>query len=164
MSRKLTKKQEMFCKEYLKDLNATQASIRAGYSEKTARQIATNLLSKVYIQERIQKYMDKRSEKVNITAEDVLQSILNVRDCCAKTIKRQDKETGEEYEIMVDTTWALKANELLGKHLTIFDNTKIKDEKTVAETEYIKTKTSILKGDVKDVDKLERIMKAVGGD
>ena len=162
MSKKLTERQKRFCEYYIVDLNITKAAIEAKYSEKTAYSSGQRLLKNVEIQKYIQRLMDKRSEKLRITAEDVLQSILNVRDCCAKTIKRQDKETGEEYEIMVDTTGALKANELLGKHLTIFDNTKIKDEKTVAETEYIKTKTSILKGDVKDVDKLERIMKALG--
>ena len=45
----LTEKQKRFCDEYLIDLNATQAAIRAGYSEKTARQTATENLSKPYI-------------------------------------------------------------------------------------------------------------------
>ncbi len=51
----MTEKQKKFCREYLKTLNATQAAIRAGYSKKTARQIATTMLSKVYIREEIQK-------------------------------------------------------------------------------------------------------------
>lgn len=54
--KKLTAKQKMFCDEYLIDLNATQAAIRAGYSEKTARQIGTENLSKPYIRE----YIDQR--------------------------------------------------------------------------------------------------------
>ena len=110
----------MFCLEYLKDLNATQAAIRAGYSKKTADRIGHENLKKLDISERIQKLMDKRSEKVQITAENVLQSILNVRDSCTKTIQREDKITGEPYEVMIDTNGALKANELLGKHLKLF--------------------------------------------
>jgi len=49
----LTDKQEMFCREYLIDLNATQAAIRAGYSVKTANRIAAQNLSKLDIQNRI---------------------------------------------------------------------------------------------------------------
>ena len=47
---KLTDKQEMFCKEYLIDLNATQAAIRAGYSKKTANEQAGRLLVNVSVQ------------------------------------------------------------------------------------------------------------------
>ncbi|ENG5503925.1 terminase small subunit, partial [Yersinia enterocolitica] len=43
--KQLTPKQELFCREYLKDLNATQAAIRAGYSEKTAQVQSSRLLS-----------------------------------------------------------------------------------------------------------------------
>lgn len=50
---KLTDKQELFAREYLKDLNATQAAIRAGYSEKTAQEQASRLLSNVMVQSRI---------------------------------------------------------------------------------------------------------------
>jgi phage terminase small subunit len=69
---KLTPKQEMFCREYLIDLNATQAAIRAGYSSKTAGQIGERLLKKVETQHRIQELQAKRSEKTDITAERVL--------------------------------------------------------------------------------------------
>ena len=47
---KLTDKQIMFCKEYIKDFNATRAAEASGYSKKTARQIATENLTKPYIQ------------------------------------------------------------------------------------------------------------------
>jgi phage terminase small subunit len=50
---KLTDKQEMFCKEYLIDLNATQAAIRAGYSKKTANEQGSQNLVKLSIQKRI---------------------------------------------------------------------------------------------------------------
>ena len=63
MAIKLTSKQEMFCLEYMKDLNATQAAIRASYSEKTAKDIGCENLAKPNIQERIAELMKERSEK-----------------------------------------------------------------------------------------------------
>lgn len=51
-TQELTDKQARFCEEYLIDLNATQAAIRAGYSEKTAREQAAQNLSKLNIQEK----------------------------------------------------------------------------------------------------------------
>lgn len=68
----LTPKQEMFVKEYLCDLNATQAAIRAGYSEKTAQVIGAENLTKPIIADAIQKAMDERAGKLDITAEKVL--------------------------------------------------------------------------------------------
>ncbi len=101
----LTAKQQMFCKEYIIDLNGTQAAIRAGYSQKTARQIATEMLSKPYIQEHVNSLMDNRSKKVEITADNVLQDILDTR---------------EEARIDGKLNERIKCNELLGKHLKLF--------------------------------------------
>ena len=64
---KLTAKQAMFCKEYLIDLNATQAAIRAGYSEKTAAVTGCENLIKPNVASEIQALMAKREKKV--TAE-----------------------------------------------------------------------------------------------
>lgn len=75
MGRKLTQKQQAFCEEYLVDLNATQAAIRAGYSKKTANVIGPENLSKPCISEYIQKNMDKRSARTEITADDVLNEL-----------------------------------------------------------------------------------------
>ena len=72
---KLTDKQALFCKEYLIDLNATQAAIRAGYSEKTAKEMGYENLTKPHILEEVQRLMKKRSEKVELTANDVLREI-----------------------------------------------------------------------------------------
>lgn len=69
---KLTDKQEAFCQEYLIDLNATQAAIRAGYSEVSAKEIACGLLTKHNIQTRVSDLKAVRSEKTNITAERIL--------------------------------------------------------------------------------------------
>src|SRR4030042_1544702 len=72
----LTPKQDRFCEEYLVDLNATQAAIRAGYSEKTARQIANRLLTIVDIQERISELRDKLSKKAEVSVERVLKELV----------------------------------------------------------------------------------------
>ena len=74
----LTPIQRLFVHEYLVDLNATQAAIRAGYSEDTARQIGSENLSKPYIKQAIQEQMDARASKIEITAEKVLESIYRI--------------------------------------------------------------------------------------
>lgn len=71
----LNPKQTVFVEEYLIDLNATQAAVRAGYSEKTASVIGSENLAKPYIQEAIQIAMDKRSKRTEITADNVLKEI-----------------------------------------------------------------------------------------
>ena len=72
---KLNDKQRVFVEEYLIDLNATQAAIRAGYSKKTAKDIGCENLAKPNIQQAIQEAMDKRSKRTEITADKVLQEI-----------------------------------------------------------------------------------------
>lgn len=71
----LTAQQRLFIAEYLIDLNATQAAIRAGYSEKTARQIGAENLTKPVIAQAIETALAKRSERVEITADRVLQEL-----------------------------------------------------------------------------------------
>jgi len=73
--KKLTAKEQEFCKQYLIDLNATQAAIRAGYSQKTANQIGSENLSKLGIQTEIEKLKNERSERTLITADRVLKEI-----------------------------------------------------------------------------------------
>jgi phage terminase small subunit len=63
----LTDKQEKFCYEYCMDLNATQAAIRAGYSEQSARSQASQLLTKLNIQQRIKEMQDNLAETAGIT-------------------------------------------------------------------------------------------------
>jgi len=70
--RKLTANQQAFVQEYLIDLNATQAAIRAGYSEATAYSIGNELLKKPEIQETLQKAMKDREQRVEITQDRVL--------------------------------------------------------------------------------------------
>lgn len=120
---KLTNKQMMFCKEYLIDLNATQAAIRAGYSEKTANRIGHENLTKLDIQEYINELMQERSQKAEITAETVLNNIVDIIDRCMQKTPVMEKIDGEWVETgewKFDANNALKGNELLGKHLKLF--------------------------------------------
>lgn len=73
--RKLSPKQKLFVDEYLIDLNATQAAIRAGYSKKTAGWIGNQLLVKTHIAQAVQKAMEKRSCRTEITQDRVLQEL-----------------------------------------------------------------------------------------
>lgn len=73
--KKLTDKQAAFVDEYLKDLNATQAAIRAGYSEATANREGSRLLSNVDIQSLIAERQNKRSERTQITQDMVLREL-----------------------------------------------------------------------------------------
>ena len=105
LKRPLTPKQQMFVAEYLIDLNGTQAAIRAGYSAKTAYSIAEEILRKPEIVDAIQAGMDRRAKKINLTGEDILANIARL---------------AQKAEDMDDTSNALRANELLGKHLKLF--------------------------------------------
>lgn len=126
----LTPKQSRFVDEYLIDLNATQAAIRAGYSKKTARQTAAENLSKPHIEEAIQERMNRRSERTHITADFVLNGIAKniarceqgeaVRDKAGELVMLQteDGEVAPMYKY--DAANVLKGYELLGKHLKLF--------------------------------------------
>lgn len=74
----LNDKQEMFCREYLVDLNATQAAIRAGYSEKTAQEQSSRLLSNVMVQSRIAELKADRNEQVGVDAAYVLRRLTEI--------------------------------------------------------------------------------------
>ena len=69
---KLTDKQKMFIDEYLVDLNATQAAIRAGYSKKTARQIGQSNLSKVDIKSAIDERLREKEERLIMKQDEIL--------------------------------------------------------------------------------------------
>ena len=69
----LTEKMKRFAEEYIVDLNATQAAIRAGYSENTASETGYENLRKPQIAEFIQKLKDERSKRTEISADRVLQ-------------------------------------------------------------------------------------------
>jgi len=72
MEKKLTARQKAFCKEYLIDLNATQAAIRAGYNEKNANKVSARMLTNVDIQVEISKALEAREKRTEITSDKVL--------------------------------------------------------------------------------------------
>lgn len=101
----LNRRQTLFVSEYLVDLNAAHAAIRAGYSSRTAKIIGYNLLHKPEVAEAVSAALEARAERLQLSSEDVLRSIVDIR---GKAL------TGGQL------TQALKANELLGKHLKLF--------------------------------------------
>lgn len=127
---KLTDKQKRFIEEYLIDLNATQAAIRAGYSEKTAYSIGEENLRKPEIKKAIQEAQKKRSERTQITQDDVLNGLLEViaMSTGKKVVIETDVAKNESGELVgfdiaktkFEPTAANKALELLGKHLGMF--------------------------------------------
>ena len=74
----LTRKQQMFVAEYLSDMNATAAAIRAGYSRRTARQMGAENLSKPYIAQAIAEAMERRAEAAGVEATRVLQELARI--------------------------------------------------------------------------------------
>ncbi len=104
----MTPKQERFVAEYLVDLNATQAAIRAGYSEKTAYSIGQENLTKPEIAAAVAAAQAERSERTEVTADYVLTTIMEIIE--------QRKGTGEHS----NPNAVLKGAELLGRHLALF--------------------------------------------
>lgn len=86
----LTDKQEMFCREYLIDLNATQAAIRAGYSEKTANRTGSENLSKPDIAQRIIDLKSERNERVEVNADYVLRRLVEIDEMDVLDILKDD--------------------------------------------------------------------------
>lgn len=74
----MTPKQEAFCREYLIDLNGTQAAVRAGYSKRTANEQAVRILANVSVRSRIEELMRERNSRVEITADRVLKELARI--------------------------------------------------------------------------------------
>jgi len=101
----LNRKRAAFVREYLKDLNATAAAIRAGYSAKTADHCGPRLLRFAPVRSAVDAAIAARAEKLGLSAERVLTAIERI------ATKAED---ADEYAS------ALKGHELLGKHLKLF--------------------------------------------
>ena len=105
---KLTPKQEAFVREYLIDLNATQAAIRAGYSPKWANRQAHTLIDKNRpIADAIQSALKKRNEKLDITADMVLRELARVAFSDARRLYNDDGSLKTPNELDDDTAAAL---------------------------------------------------------
>ena len=117
-SRNLTAKQRRFCEEYLVDLNATQAAIRAGYSPKTARIQASQLMAKRHVRERIAELQEEASERTRLTTDRVLADLEHLYQ---QGIERN--QIGP----------AVRAKELQGKHLGMFVDVNRYETSTVEQ-------------------------------
>ena len=102
---KLTPKQQRFVDEYLIDLNATQAAIRAGYSPKTAEQQGFQLLKKTSVSEAIEQAQKERQKRTLVTQDDVIRGLLT---------EAEWQGEGSSHSARV-SAWAH-----LGKHLNMF--------------------------------------------
>lgn len=126
----LTPKQEAFCNEYMIDLNATQAAIRAGYSEDSAKQIASENLSKPDVSARIVELKIDRQGRTEITADYVLSSLKSVAERCMQAESPTDDDGESMGEFKFEHSGANKALELLGKHLALFTD-KVENRHTI---------------------------------
>lgn len=136
----LTEKQRRFVEEYLIDLNATQAAIRSGYSERTANEQGARLLANVSVQEAVRAAQKARSERTGITADRVLSELADMAlydpaDLCKVRVDGPDdipKLTEAVRRCIIGWGWdrngkfTLKLSpktpslELLGRHLGMF--------------------------------------------
>lgn len=165
----LTKKQKTFIDEYLIDLNATQAAIRAGYSPDSARQSGSDNMNNPYIRAHIDKAMAERSKRTGVNADRVIQElakmafinavdVINTEDATLKDgalpedtaaiqsvkVKSIPTKDGEGVEREIKMADKIKALELLGKHLGMF--------------------TDKVNLEVQTSDKLDDILSQMGGE
>lgn len=157
--KKLTPKQLRFVEEYLVDLNATQAAIRAGYSERSAKVQACRLLTKDNVSRAVERGKAERSKRTEITQDFVLSGLKEVAERCLQKmpvmvfdrvercmVQKQDEDGRDIWEF--DSTGANRAFELLGKHLGLFvDKLQIEDEPMPTKIEIVVKDARKPKGD-----------------
>lgn len=119
---KMTARQQRFCDEYLIDLNATQAAIRAGYSKKTAGVIGDENLKKPYIKEYIAERMAEKDQELIASQDEVLQYLTKVMRGKSRSSVLARTASGAEkvIEKPPDEKERTKAAELLGKRYGVF--------------------------------------------
>jgi phage terminase small subunit len=111
VKKKLTAKQQKFCREYLVDLNATQAAIRSGYSRKSAQVIGHENLTKPIIQQFIQASVEQTAEKTQTEAEWVISELKRMYGVCG-----EDNGKGRAK----DATNAIRSLQLIGNRHKLF--------------------------------------------
>lgn len=118
----MTAKQRRFCDEYLIDLNATQAAIRAGYSKKTAGVIGVENLEKPNIKEYIADRMAEKDQELIASQDEVLQYLTKVMRGKSRSSVLARTASGAEkvIEKPPDEKERTKAAELLGKRYGVF--------------------------------------------
>lgn len=126
---KLTAKQERFCREYIVDLNATQAAKRAGYSSRRPSEQAYQLLQKTTVQARIAELQADALKVVGVNAEYVLRQAQKLHERCMQEISPVMVREGRETVPLIDdegrevfqfnAAGAAKALEIIGKHIDV---------------------------------------------
>ena len=130
---KLTAKQQRFCDEYLVDLNATQAAIRAGYSAKTARSIGQENLTKPAVQEYVDKRMAEKQASLIADQDEVMRYLTSVLRGESQSERVVVESIGDfltearRMKKAPDEKERLKAAELLGKAHMLFTD-KVQQE------------------------------------
>ena len=122
----LSGKHERFCQEYVIDYNGTQAAIRTGYAEASAKQTAYKLLQREDINNRVRELQSEQVKRLGISQDFVVLEMLDTYKSCreATPVKEWDYDAGEFVETgkyQFDSKGALKALEMIGKHLGMFD-------------------------------------------
>lgn len=123
----LNEKQKKFCEEYLIDFNGAQAAIRAGYSKNSARNIASENLTKPNIQIYLQQLIENRNKETKLTQEQVVADIIEAKNRCMQKapVMKYDKEEKQYLQVtdengndvwQFDAQGALKALDMLMKH------------------------------------------------
>ncbi len=118
---KLTPKQQRFVEEYLIDLNATQAAVRAGYSQRTANEQGYENLTKPHIAAAISEAQQRRSERTEITQDWVLERLVAVAERTMQAEPVRDTQGNQTGDYTFQAAGANRALELIGKHLGMFE-------------------------------------------
>lgn len=149
----MTAKQQRFCDEYLIDLNATQAAIRAGYSEKNARVIAAQNLAKLNIQEYISERMAEKEDNLIAKQDEVLRYFTSVMrgESRSSVLARTIDGSEEVIEKPPDEKERLDAAKQLAKRYGL-DSEEIE---RLAKLEKLKAETARIKGESPDDEKTD---------
>lgn len=131
MDKELTGRQKLFIEEYLTDLNATQAAIRAGYSQKTAYQIGSRLLMNVEISKAISKAQKVTIEKIQISKEDLINDLIRIKNLCLNDarVTHNSIKAIETISKMLGYNEAKKIDITSGGESLIWNETKSYDKK-----------------------------------
>lgn len=128
----LNEKQKKFCEEYIIDFNGTQAAIRAGYSKKSAKAIASENLTKPDIQKYLNELINKRNERLEFSQDDVMRDLIELKNRCMQKVPvmyfdKKEKEYRQEVDENGEGVWKFDAQgansalDKLAKHAGFYE-------------------------------------------